>query len=547
MSPSDRVGEEVSNPKVLVIGLDGATFDLLDPMMKEGRLPNLSNLIEEGSRGILESTIPPVTIPAWVSMLTGKNPGKLGCFDLLKQVGYLSEPNSICYEGKTPLWRILNNYGIRTGLMNIPGTYPPEPVDGFMITGMLTPSKNSEYSYPSQLAEDLDRRIDPYEIDVPQWQYFDRDRFIKDLYKVTEKREAAVEYLTETINCDFYMIVFTSSDRLHHVLWKEKEIVESYWEDFDFTLGRLIKRFNDHTILLVSDHGFGSLKNTFYVNEWLKGKGYLKVKEDNGASLLVKLGGWIERFYRWIGKKVPFIDSLLGYFQELIGQDRIQKAAYNYISSSKLEGIIWESTRAFAGVHSPHFGQIYLNLEGKMENGILPKDEREEIREALIRDLTELKGLDGKRIKVEVFKPEDIYVGEKVDGAPDIIFILEDGTIEIDAKVGVKKIFEEGSPFTGWTGTHTRKGIFIIKGHNIKSGLDLGRISIMDVTPTILKIYGIPRPEEMDGKAVPNIFEIEPLDERDLQNMDEDIKEIGLTIEEKKLIEERLRSLGYIT
>ena len=140
MSSSSGGEEAEPVPRVLVIGLDGAGFEILEPLMKEKRIPNITNLINEGCSGLFESTIPPVTIPAWVSMLTGKNPGKIGCFDLLKQVGYLSEPSNSCFQGNTPIWQILNKYGIKTGLMNVPGTYPPETIDGFIVTGMMTPS-----------------------------------------------------------------------------------------------------------------------------------------------------------------------------------------------------------------------------------------------------------------------------------------------------------------------------------------------------------------------------------------------------------------------
>jgi len=240
---SGSSGGGIAKRRVLVLGLDGATFRIIEPMVGRGRLPNLARLMSEGACGVLESTLPPVTIPAWPSMMTGKNPGKLGYYDFLRREGYGVEPNGYCYDGQAPLWQILNRYGVKTGVMNLPGTYPPDEVDGFMVSGMLTPSKRSPYSYPATLGADLDVKVQEYEIDVPQWQYFDEGVFVKDLYKVTEKRARAAEYLIKEIPCEFYMIVFTSSDRLQHVMWDQPEVVEAYWEWLDRIVGRILGLF----------------------------------------------------------------------------------------------------------------------------------------------------------------------------------------------------------------------------------------------------------------------------------------------------------------
>jgi predicted AlkP superfamily phosphohydrolase/phosphomutase len=554
MRPSSGKEEEMAH-NVLVIGLDGASFEILHPLMKEGRLPNLARLVSEGSSGIFESTIPPVTIPAWVSMLTSKNPGKIGCFDLLKQVGYLSEPNNSCFRDKAPLWQILNKYGIRTGLMNIPGTYPPEALDGFVVTGMLTPSKNSDYSYPNNLSTELENKIHDYQIDAPQWQYFDEDRFVKDLYKVTEKREEAAEYLVDKFPCDFYMLVFTSSDRLQHVLWDKPKVINEYWENLDKILGKLFKKFENSTIFIVSDHGFGPLKQTFYVNEWLSDKGYLEVKKDINLSLKLKIGRIFEEVYRWVGKKTPSIDSLLKKIQELVGHDKLQKVAYSYLSNDRLGNrVIWKNTQAFAGLHSPHFGHIYVNLEHKMEQGCVSQEQYELVRTSVIEELKKIRNpKTGNKINIEIFKTEEIYSGDFIGKAPDIVFIMENGTFEINAKVGIKKIFEDGNPFTGWTGTHTLNGVFMVKGPNIMSGVNLKKSSIMDLVPTILKIYGIPLLDDMDGRPLLEIFEkdFEDKKPRVLVKSDDELsgenEETVLTAEEKSLIEERLRALGYIS
>jgi len=538
--------------RVLVLGLDGASFDIIEPMAKSGRLPNLARLIEEGSSGILESTIPPVTIPAWVSMMTGKNPGKLGFFDLLRRDGYGVEPNGYCYGSHSPIWQILNSYGVRTGVMNLPGSYPPDEVDGFMVAGMMTPSKRSPFSYPATLAADLDSTVSRYEIDVPQWQYFDEGHFIKDVYKVTEKRGRAAEYLVESIPCDFYMVVFTSSDRLQHVLWSKREVIEAYWEKLDGVIGRILRLLGDDTtVLVVSDHGFGPLVRTFYVNEWLHSRGYLRVKRGAGEGRIVRLGKLMERLYRFLGEK-RLLHPLTVLLNEVLGLDRLKRYTYSYLSHERVgERVDWSRTKAFSIVHTPHFGHIYLNLNGKMSHGCVSEEEREGLRRAIINELATLtEPQTGKRLKVDVYPAEEIYSGPFAKEAPDIVFLVDDGRCEMDAKVGKGSLFEAGASMTGWTGTHTKDGVFIARGPGIKRGYRMRKASILDVAPTILRLFGISPPGEMDGRVMEDIF-IEPAENIERKPLTASrgrrALNVGLDEEEKTLVEARLRRLGYIS
>ena len=538
--------------RVLVLGLDGASFDIIEPMARSGRLPNLAKLISEGSSGVLESTLPPVTIPAWVSMMTGKNPGKLGIFDLLKRDGYGVEPNGYCYDGHAPLWHILNAHGVKTGVMNLPGTYPPGEVDGFMVTGMMTPSRRSPFSYPPALAADLDSTVSQYEIDVPQWQYYDEGHFIKDVYKVTEKRGMAAEYLIESIPCDFYMIVFTSSDRLQHVLWRKRKVIEAYWEELDRVIGRILRLFGeDLTVLVVSDHGFVPLTKTFFVNEWLRRRGYLRVKRKINERIVIRLGRLLERFYRFLGEK-KLLHPAMVFLEKVMGLDRIWRYTYAYLSDERLGGRVdWGRTKAFSCVHTPHFGHVYLNVEGRMRDGCVAEGEREAISRAIINELTSLTDPDaGVKLKVEAHTAEEVYSGPYMGEAPDIIFTIEDGRCEMDAKVGDGSLFASGAPLTGWTGTHTKNGVFIARGPGIKRGYRVENSRIIDVAPTILHMFGVPLPGDMDGRALVEIFtEDAEFTEREALTAPGGGRALNVDLdeEERALIEARLRRLGYIS
>jgi predicted AlkP superfamily phosphohydrolase/phosphomutase len=552
MSAPRGPGESSNVSRVLVLGLDGGTFDLIQPMIDSGRLPTLGRLVAEGASGVLESTLPPVTIPAWVSMVTGKNPGKIGSFDLLRRDGYGVEPNCHSFGSSRPLWQTLNRYGIKTGMMNIPGTYPPEEVDGFMVTGMMTPSKRSHYSYPATLGADLDSTVSDYQIDVQQWQYFDEGAFVKDLYTVTEKRRKAAEYLIRQIPCEFYMIVFTSSDRLHHVLWEKREIVEAYWEELDSVIGRIIRLLGeDTTVIVVSDHGFGELRRTFFVNEWLGEKGFLSKKKKFNENGLVKVGKLVEKAYRVLGER-KMVRPIANFLNKIVGDDMLQKFTYSYLHNSKLEGRVnWKKTKAFACVHTPHFGNIYINTMGKMSNGCVPNEERDEIASAIIRELEGMNDPEtGNRMQVEAHRAEDIYRGPHTGEAPDIVFVLEGGRCEVDAKVGESRLFAQGSPLTHWTGTHTKEGVFIAHGPGIKPGYKVEKAAITDVTPTILHIFGIPVSDDLDGRVLDEIFEGTgsfPSRDETQDSKDGEDREKELNQEEKALIEARLRNLGYIS
>ena len=541
-----------ANGKVLVIGIDGSTLTIIEPMVKDGRIPNMARLINEGSWGVLESTLPPVTIPAWVSMMTGKNPGKLGCFDFLKRVGHGVEPLGNCYGNNAPIWQTLNRYGFRTGVMNLPGTYPPEEVDGFMITGMLTPSKRKPYSYPAVLSAELEQTVHDYEIDVSQWQYFDEGILIKDVYQMTEKRDLAIEYLMEHVPCDFYMLVFTGSDRLQHVLWDKPEIIEAFYEELDGVIGNILKFFGeDTTVFVVSDHGFGPLERTFFVNEWLRRKRLFRIKRKVKDGVFIKIGRFFERLYRFLGER-ELVKPIVGFLNWIVGFDWLQKFTYAYLSRERLEKRVnWERTKAFSCVHTPHFGHIYINIKGKMEGGCVLEEERRTLQDLIIKELTSLSDpITGERMHVEAYKSENIYVGPHVAEAPDVVFLINEGRCEVDAKVGDGKLFAKGSPFTGWKGTHTKDGVFIAKGPKIKRGYRIEKTSIFDVAPTILHVFGIPEQQDMDGRVLREIFTEdaefpEPMmaiaPEKELHEPE------GLSDDEKIIIEARLRNLGYIS
>ncbi|MDH4208597.1 MAG: alkaline phosphatase family protein, partial [Anaerolineae bacterium] len=309
--------EQAERDRVLVIGIDGATFDLLRPWMDEGFLPNLAAIRDSGSHGLLRSTIPPITASAWSSFQTGKNPGKHGLFDFTQyrpgsyETSYVNA-SSVLAE---PLWQILSRQGKRVVVINVPVTYPPQPVNGYLISGMLTPSVEVEFTYPPGLYTEMVREIADYQIFLPAraaLQMGFRD-FVDRLRYLSRKRAEAALFLMRRAEWDFFMVHFQSSDVLQHALWshldpahpqyssipeRDRDYARSYYAELDALIGQVADQAGpDTTVIVMSDHGFGPARKRFHINQWLANEGLLAI----GAGALRKRGlAHAERFMRSI-------------------------------------------------------------------------------------------------------------------------------------------------------------------------------------------------------------------------------------------------------
>ncbi len=550
--------------RILVIGLDGATFDLIKPWVKEGVLPNLAKLIERGVSGELESTIPPCSIPAWTSFATGKNPGKLGIYDLMERKnGYTVQPwNPSSLKEKT-LWDILGDCGVKVGIINFPGTFPPKKVNGFMVAGMFTPSEKKNFTYPEGLKSELNRVVGQYELDVDHWMYSDDDRFLRDVYRVTEKRWKATEHLIQELGCQFIMVVFTSTDRVQHVMWNHMDtthpqhdlkkalgysrVIKDYWRRLDQIVGKLIEGFGDEgTIVVLSDHGFGPRKKTFYVNEWLRQEDFLQLKKSTGKSSLAKV---VEGLYYYLGNtRVYRIFTAL--LQRLIGRELIYQYTFKFLSYEEMiKRVDWTRTEAFSCFHTPTIGQIYINLKGREPQGIVEPDDYEELRDEIIERLNRLEGSwNGDPSKIEIYRPEEIYLGPYINQAPDIIFSINDGECEIDTRFGHSSLFKKGSFDLRHTGSHRKMGIFIASGPTLKERVEITGAKIIDLAPTLLHLFGVPVPKDMDGRVLNEIFSEGSFPAKREVTFSGAVEGKGFNVpkDEEKRVVERLRRLGYL-
>ncbi|NVM20224.1 MAG: alkaline phosphatase family protein [Desulfobacterales bacterium] len=550
------------NGKVVVIGLDGGSFAVIDPLIKEGKLPNIARLIEEGVRGDLESTVPPVTGPAWASFMTGKSPGAHSLFDFVKRVPNESARQIVNYnhiKSKT-LWSILSEQGKKIGIINVPITYPPSEVSGFLISGMLTPSIQSQYTYPASLSQELEAKFGQYVLDI-WWQHYGPKRikrFLQDLMDCTNKRGKIALYLMESREWDLFMTVFIGMDRIQHALWnflfpldlrnlspKEEEIrdlIIEYYQLVDSIIGKLVAAVDGNgNLVIMSDHGFGPLNGKLYINKWLEDLGLLTYDRTK-----------INR-YRTTHRLASLLRSIVSNMDllRLRKMLMIAKARETRTTCGFLDCIDWSRTVAYAASNTEQ--GIYLNLEGREPYGIVkPGGDWEETRDFIIEKLRELKHPETKeKLASRIYKREDIYSGPYVNDAPDIIFLLREGQYLADVQPS-NYLIERPSWKTG-TGTHRMEGVFIGYGRDIRNGIHISNARIIDVAPTVLNLMNVPIPDDMDGRVLTEIFAVHflkdnpPLYVGPSDQVDSDKEADGLYSDsESAHLKEQLKGLGYL-
>lgn len=515
--------------KVIVIGIDGATWDLVKPWCEKDELPTFKKLMRKGTWGELESTIPPMTGPAWVSFATGKNPGKHGFYNfLIRTPGEYKTKllNAKDIKCKT-LWEILSIAKKKIAVLNVPVTYPLRKINGVMISGMLTPSINSNFTYPPQFKQEIFNLIPDYKIAV-KIQYSDnplqRETFLKEIISTLDKRVKLFKYLFNTKKWGFLMVHFIATDTIQHSFWKfidknhplykdesdqqYKNAILNIYKKVDEFLNWLLENIdNNTTIILMSDHGFGPLYKNLYLNNWLRSKGYLSYKRNPARIIrtgITKSGfspGTLFRFMikMGFGKLTPFISRDMK-------MKLINKVIKKFVLS--FSDINWSKTKAFYIGSGSGYGFIYINLKGREFKGVVQKDEYEEIRDALINDLNELTYPDSnEKIIGNLWKREELFNGPYFEIAPDIVFRAKDSSLGTSINFEFNSLRIIDKPITGTSGTHRINGIFLIYGNNIKENFNIKNAKIYDIMPTILHIFKIPISKDVDGRVLNEAFQ----------------------------------------
>lgn len=537
--------------KLLIVGFDGATFDLIRPWAEAGLLPHLRRLMTEGVQAELASTLPPVTSPAWPTFMTGCNPGKHGVFDFIQPHGNnFTLVNSTRIRQPT-IWQRLSQAGYRVGVLNVPVTYPPQPVNGYMITDILSP-KGAEISYPADLISRYEAELGPYRI-APDIQYKPglEEAFIADIYDLIHAHGRWALRLMTAEPVDVLMVHFIAMDIMKHALWRFMDHNHPRYESSPFEhairdgyalvdeyIGRLLAQLPaDATTIVMSDHGFGPLKNMVNLNVFFMQKGLMKLKRDPWTqlkALAFRLGVTPANAYQWIAR--------VG-LQNSVAQ--VSKKRRNDIIAKFLsfDSVDWQRTIAYS---MGHVGQVYLNMVGREEHGIIPPEEYEQRLAQVTAALQELRDENGRPILSRVIPGREVYHGPYAHKGPDLHLVLDDYNM-----IACPLFATEGRVIThqirGDSGCHRREGIFIAQGPDIQAGVTLPEADILDLAPTILHLLGEPVPQVMDGRVLAELFTNQrPVVYQGDGEGSATQSEVSFSDEEADQVEERLRSLGYL-
>lgn len=560
-------GARPAPSKVLVIGLDGATFDLIKPWAAEGYLPALSRLLRQGAHGSLRSTIPPMTAPAWTSFATGANPGKHRLYDwVAREPGtYRFTPVTALDATIPTLYTLLSQAGRRVCTLNVPMTYPPVPVNGVMISGLPAPGTQNTITYPATLYEEIVAATGDYILyPDPGQAYSDSgvDAFLECLYRCTDGRIRVFDHLYGREAWDFGMVVFNGTDTICHALWKYMDgehplhdqrrynkygtAIRDYYRYLDTYLGRVLDTLEkDTTLLVMSDHGFGPFHKFIHVNNWLIREGFMNL--GLGISSRTK-----QALFRRGFTPMNVYNTLMQLGLGSLKREVVRGQGQGLLKALFLSfaDVDWGRTVAYS---LGNVGQIYLNVAGREPLGcVTPGPAYERIREEIIERLYTLRDPEtGHQVVETVYRREEIYSGDQLEQAPDILFLPR--RLEYfgfgEYEFGSHRVIERMK--RGISGTHRMDGVFLAYGAAIEPGVTVDDARIIDLAPSILHLMGLPVPAYMDGRVLAEIcasgFRSAPVPEQSLAWHHSDNGAAGgLTEAEKQILAERLRNLGYV-
>ncbi|HEY52693.1 MAG TPA: hypothetical protein G4N94_04475 [Caldilineae bacterium] len=549
-------------PRVWVIGLDGVPWTLLQPWIDAGHLPTLAKLQAGGAWGGLRSTMQFLTAVAWTSFLTGLNPGKHGIFDFARRIPgtYDQELTNAARRSGRSLWRVLSDAGRRVGVVNVPMTFPPEPVNGFLISGLDTPGLDSSYTYPPELKAEVN---DVHFIAVSTVGK-SHEQYLQETLAGVDQRFALLWRTIEREPLDFYMWVEMETDAIQHCSWHllsdpahpQHDAILQVYKRIDRHLARLVEELpDDVTLIVMSDHGAGPIEKTVYLDRWLAQRGWLRYKQGAGYSL----GDRARRVTRVGVKKTFYLAQRFlpvaakGYLKRFTGA---HAALETFIEKTDFD---WSQTTAYA---TGNFGNINLNIKGREPEGVIEPEDVDRVIAEITAALYELRDPDtGEQMVVDVMRREEIYHGDMVDYAPDLLIRWRDdkylATTDYDHDpsgplFGVKEKFgRHGAAYAlDKTGTHIIEGICILYGHGVRKNARLHDANLLDLAPSILHLLDAPIPKAMDGRVLTEAFLPEIADrairyEEDDQTIDGG-SGIELSAEDEEEIRARLQGLGYV-
>lgn len=550
--------------RVFLLGWDGATWDILRPLMAEGRLPVLQSLMKKGVSGTLQSVFPPLSPVAWTTVMTGKNSGKHGIFEFLEHhhnplQGKVNSSRAIKSE---LVWETAGRYGKRTVAGGVPMSYPPRPINGFFVGDFLSPADSADFSSDPAAFEAMKKSLGGK---YRAWATVTHDGgheadALADLQSFLTEHLAAVEYMATHHEWDLFMYDLMATDRIQHELWhawqpshmkaKGRDLTKirdgfiEFWESLDAGVGRILEKLGPETnVILMSDHGFGPIEWYVNFNVWLLDEGFIKLKN----SLYVRQKHW---FFRrgvtpeWIYKimtKLGLADQRVSRFQGKQDNFWDRLATSGFLSGKHID---WSQTLAYA---QGNFGQIFLNIKGRQPNGCIEPADAPALLERIKERLLEIKHPEtGEPLVERVIERDELYSGPLSHMGPDLTVVLKDWnyrTIGLHEFTTHKTI----SLAFGPTGDHRMEGMIVGTGPAFEPGAEPQNASLLDIAPTVLHLLGVPVPEDMDGRVLTELLRPELRGELQKQEaVEAGVSAADYGEDDDAVIQQRLADLGYL-
>jgi predicted AlkP superfamily phosphohydrolase/phosphomutase len=459
--------------KLLVIGLDCAAPQLVFEQWRD-ELPTLRQLMTTGAYGPLQSAHPPITVPAWASMMSSRDPGELGIYGFRNRKDYSYDGYTIANATSLQhdrAWDVLARQGKQVILLGVPQTYPVKPIQGYVVADFLTPSTKSAYTYPPELKDEVERVSGGYVLDVEDFRTPDKAALLRRVYAKTEKHFRVAKHLMHTKPWDFFMLVEMGVDRIHHGFWSYMDAthpkyvpgnpfehaIRDYYRFVDRQVGDLIGLAPHNTVVLVvSDHGAKKMDGGICFNEWLMREGYL---------------------------------TLAHYPEQPTPIDKV--------------AIDWSKTRAWGD--GGYYGRLFLNVRGREPQGIIPPEDYERVRQELVDKITAITDPQGCNLGSRAYRPQDLY--REVRGVPpDLIVYFGDLYWRSVGSVGLGSIYTFANDIGPDEANHDWHGIFIMN----EAGCRRGRVEpgykeglrLYDVGPTILNLFGCAADPQAVGRSL---------------------------------------------
>lgn len=551
--------------KILVIGLDAATMDLIGPWVAAGELPTLARLMSDGASSPLLSTPNMHSASAWTSILTGLNPGRHGLFVFSDRD--FATGRQVFFKGGDRNGELISSHLIRhhvtSGFLNVPMTYPAQSEPGgFMVSGLDAPSLNERAFRPAKLRDELLGRFPKYHFQPQNLGQLMRTRKLDDAagawISLIKTQTDAAEFLIKNKPVDFFMTVYTASDWAGHNMWEYRRLVATggvqcdrvypnsplgIYRALDQAIERLLGSAASEQVYVISDHGMGPHTGaSYHLAEWLESRGYMtRIKRTTHSTLdmpFFKPEFFFNAARRASRRMLPA--GVREFLKKGLSEHRVEqlRAADK---DSFYSSIDWSRTEAYA---EPGRHVINVNLQGRNAWGIVPPSAYDRVCSRIINDLSDWTDGDGSKVVDRVAHRSEMYSGPFTERASDLYVYWNPR-----ASLGEPPAEVRDRGFW-WSGDHRREGILICRGRGIRANAELGLPSVYDLVPTIMYGAGLPVPEALDGRVIQEAFTGEFRASHPLQTCSTGSTQVGddlqLSSDEERLIEEKLRGLGYL-